>query len=69
MFLSADRQLLKKSCFIQRSILSMNMNLSIHLVYFDNSYYPRTYADIFCMVFCCNNPLLGRKGMRENEIF
>ena len=46
MFLSANRQLLKKSCFIQRSILSMNMNLSIHLVYFDNSYYPRTYADI-----------------------
>ena len=40
-----------------------------HLVCLNNSYYSKIYADIFCMGFCCNSPLLGRKGVRENEIF
>ena len=60
----------------QKKILSFKTGYSAHeyeytyhLVCLKNSYYPRTYADIFCTGFCCNRPLLGRKGVRENEIF
>ncbi len=62
-------ELSKKSCLVERDILPMNMNTYIIIVCLNNSYYPKIYADIFCMDFCCNSPLLGRRGVRENEIF
>lgn len=73
--------LLKKILFCEAGYFAYGYEYTYHIVCLSNSYYwncfansiimyyPRTYADIFCMGFCCNSPLLGRKGVSENEIF
>lgn len=43
--------------------------LNSSLVCLNNSYYPNACIASCCMGVCCNSPLLGRKGVRENEIF
>ncbi len=43
--------------------------LSIHLVCFNNSYYPNVHAALCCVGVCCNSPLLGRKGVSYDEVF
>ena len=40
-----------------------------HLVCLNNSYYQEPMWIYSAWSFCCNSPLLGRKGVRENEIF
>jgi len=40
-----------------------------HLVCLSNSYYQEPMWIYSAWSFCCNSPLLGRKGVREDEIF
>jgi hypothetical protein len=40
-----------------------------HLVCLDNSHYSNAYALSAVWAFVVIAPLLGRKGVRENEIF
>ena len=60
---------LKKILSCEAGYSAYEYEYTYHLVCLNNSYYPRAYADKFCMGSCCNSPLLGRKGVRENEIF
>ncbi len=59
----------KKTQCSFRGYTTHEYELSNHLVCLDNSYYSNAYAALCCMGICCNSPLLGRKGVRENEIF
>lgn len=67
-FLS-NRLLSKKILFGKTGYSAYEYEYTYHLIGIKSSYYPNTCTALCCMGVCCNSPLLGRKGVRENEIF
>ncbi len=61
--------IIKKSLFPAMGFCGYEDEHTNHTDCLNNSYYPNAYAALCCMGVCCNSPLLGRKGVRENEIF
>ncbi len=69
MYYKAIRKENNKKVYQDNDYCTYEYEYTYHLVCLNNSYYPKIYADIFCMDFCCNSPLPGRKGVSKNEIF
>ena len=61
--------IIKKSLFPAMGFCGYEDEHTNHTDCLNNSYYPNAYAALCFMGGCCNSPLLGRKGVRENEIF
>ena len=59
----------KKILFTETGYSAYKYELSNHLVYLNNSYYPNAHVALCFMGVCCNGPLLGRKGVSYDGVF